>query len=303
MLLGVAIAVAWGLNFVAIGQGLHDLPPLLFVGLRYLFAALPLVFFVRAPDVPRGTVVLLGLLGGVGQFGLLFLGVAAGMPAGLSSVVLQAQMPFTVLLGIVLLHERPDRRQLAGLATAVLGLAVVALHRGQGVPLAAVLLVLGGGACWAGANVVARSARSARPFSLLVHSSAVAAPCMLTLSVLVEGPRRDLAALSTIGPTAALSLAYVVVVATVAGYGAWYWLLSRYPSSSVAVFPLLAPVAALSSAWLVLGETVPTVQLIGAGIAVAGVALAVAGSSRTSTPSLPAVTPARPAPPVTAGKA
>lgn len=274
-LLGVVIALAWGLNFVAIGQGLHDLPPLLFVGVRYLFAAVPLVFLVKAPDVHGRTVVSLGLLGGVGQFGFLFLGVAAGMPAGMSSVILQAQMPFTVLLGVVLLQERPGRRQLAGLGAAVVGLALVAFWRGAGVPLTAVLLVVAAGACWAGANIVARGARSARPFSLLVHSSAVAAPVMLLLSLVFEGPGRDVDALQGLSLRALLSLAYVVVVATVAGYGAWFWLLNRYDSSVVAAFPLLAPVAALGSSWLVLGETVTPLQLVGTALVIAGVAVAV----------------------------
>jgi O-acetylserine/cysteine efflux transporter len=294
VLLGVAVAVAWGLNFVAIGQGLHDLPPLLFVGLRYSFAAVPLVFLVRPPDVSRGKVVQLGLLGGVGQFGLLFLGVSAGMPAGLSSVVLQAQMPFTVLLGVVLLHERPGRRQLVGLGTAVCGLVLVGAYRGAAVPLVAVALVVAAGACWAGANAVAGAARSTRPFSLLVHASAVSAPVMLGLSLVFEGPRRDLEALQGMDREAFLSLAYVVVIATVAGYGAWYWLLARYDSSAVSAFPLLAPVAALSSAWVLLDEAVPVGQLVGAGLAVGGVAVAVAGSGRqprsAAGPSTPRVT-------------
>lgn len=281
-LLGVAIAVAWGLNFVAIGQGLHDLPPLLFVGLRYLFASVPLVFLAKSPDVGVATVVWLGLLGCVGQFGLLFLGIAAGLPAGMSSVILQAQMPFTVLLGVVLLGERPTRRQIAGLGAAVIGLTLVAFWRSAGVSLTAVLLVVGGGACWAGANVVARHARCARPFSLLVHSSAVAAPIMLALSLVVEGPRRDVEALQALSWQALLSLAYVVVVATVAGYGAWYWLMNRYDSSLVAAFPLLAPVIALGASRLLLDEAVTLLQLAGTAVVITGVSVAVWPSTRTT---------------------
>ena len=39
--LGTAVALAWGLNFVAIRLGLDDLPPMLFVSLRFLLAAQP----------------------------------------------------------------------------------------------------------------------------------------------------------------------------------------------------------------------------------------------------------------------
>jgi O-acetylserine/cysteine efflux transporter len=279
-MIGTAVAIAWGLNFVAIGAGLEDLPPLLFVALRFLLAALPVLPFVGRPGVGLRPVVALGLLAGVGQFGFLFLGVAAGMPSGLSSVVVQAQLPFTVLLAVVLLGERPRAPQVVGLAVAICGLVVIALHRGDEVPIEAVALVVAGGASWAGANVLARSLRGARPFALLVHSSLVSGGCMLALSLAVEGPGRDLDALGGMGPRAALSLAYIVVVATLAGYGAWYWLLGRYPSSTVSGFPLLAPVAGLSSTWLLLGEEVSVWQLAGSVLVVGGVGLAIWCSGR-----------------------
>jgi O-acetylserine/cysteine efflux transporter len=282
-LIGTAVALSWGLNFVAIGAGLHDLPPMLFVALRFLLAALPVLPFVARPGVGVRTVVALGLLAGVGQFGFLFLGVAAGMPSGLSSVVVQAQMPFTVVLAVLLLHERPNLAQVLGLGVALGGLGVIAVHRGDTVPLGAVALVVAGGASWAGANVLARSVRAAHPFSLLVHSSLVSGGCMLALSLALEGPTADLEAVRDMGLRSVVSLGYIVVVATLAGYGAWYWLLARYDSSTVSGFPLLAPVAALSSTWLLLDERVTSWQLAGSALVVGGVAIAIrsARSPRT----------------------
>ena len=273
--LGAAVALSWGLNFVAIGAGLDDLPPMLFVALRFLLAALPMVPFLTRPGVGLRPVVALGLLAGVGQFGFLFLGVAAGMPAGLASVVVQAQMPFTVLLAVMLLRERPGLTQLAGLSVAVTGLVIIAMHRGAEVSIGAVALVVGGGASWAGANVLARSLRAPRPFSLLVHSSLVSGGIMLVLSLVFEGPARDLQAVRGMGASAIVSLAYIVLVATLAGYGAWYWLLGKYDSSTVSGFPLLAPVAALSASWLVLDEAVTLWQLAGSALVVGGVGLAI----------------------------
>lgn len=50
---------------------------------------------------------------GVVKFGLLFLGMHAGMPAGLSSLVLQSQAIFTALFAAVLLRERLTARRMA----------------------------------------------------------------------------------------------------------------------------------------------------------------------------------------------
>jgi O-acetylserine/cysteine efflux transporter len=279
--LAVSVVGVWGANFVAIDAGLAELPPLLFVALRFLLTAVPAVFFVPRPEVGWRTVVALGLLMCVGQFGLLFVGMAQGMPAGLSSVVMQSQAVFTVLIATAVLRERLRPLQLGGLLAASAGVALIGVSRGASVPLTALLLLLAGSACWGAANVVTRAARPTRPFSLLVHSSLVAPVPLLCLSLLIEGP--DAAqALTSMGPTAVWSTVYIVVLATFFGFGAWYWLLGRYDSSVVAPFSLLVPVTGLSSAWLVLGERPTAVQWAGSAVAMAGVALVVrsAGAPR-----------------------
>ena len=47
-----------------------------------------------------------GLAQGLGQFGLLFVALQAGMPAGMASLVIQTQAFFTLLLAAPLLRER-----------------------------------------------------------------------------------------------------------------------------------------------------------------------------------------------------
>jgi O-acetylserine/cysteine efflux transporter len=70
-------------------------------------------------------------------------------------------------------------------------------------------------------------------------------------------------------------LLYVVVVATLFGFGAWTWLLARYSASDVAPFSLLAPVAALVSTWLARGERPTPAELAGGIVILTGLALAV----------------------------
>ena len=49
VLIAIAVAVVWGLTFIAIKVGLADTPPLAFSAVRFLFAAAPLILFVRPP--------------------------------------------------------------------------------------------------------------------------------------------------------------------------------------------------------------------------------------------------------------
>jgi O-acetylserine/cysteine efflux transporter len=73
-------------------------PPLLFVAMRFVLVVFPWIFFIRKPDVGWRAILGVGLFMSAGQFGLLYLAMALGMPAGLASLVLQAQVLLTVLL-------------------------------------------------------------------------------------------------------------------------------------------------------------------------------------------------------------
>ena len=84
---------------------------MLAAALRFLFAALPAVVFVRPPKAPWFIVMGFGLAFGFALYAFLNLSIAWGMSAGLSSLVLQVQAFFTMALAFVLLGERPSRNQ------------------------------------------------------------------------------------------------------------------------------------------------------------------------------------------------
>jgi O-acetylserine/cysteine efflux transporter len=197
------------------------------------------------------------------------------MPAGLSSLVIQLQVVFTIVLAIVILAERPTRLQLLGAAVAFGGLAVIAAGRAESVPLVAVLLVIVAGASWGAANICTRLARPPDPFALLVWASLAGPVPLAALSLAFEGPHDAGQAFTSLTWAAMLSLLYIVVAATLFGWGAWTWLLARHSASSVAPYALLAPVAALVSTWLVRGEQPGAAELAGGAVILAGLALAV----------------------------
>src|SRR5690242_516194 len=157
-LLAVLVATIWGFNFVVIDWGMHGVPPLLFVAIRFTAVLLPAVFFVPRPQAPLHTVLTIGLFMSLGQFGLLYSAMHAGMPPGLAALVLQAQVLFTVLIAAVWLGERPRRLQLLGVVTGALGLVVVGVGRGGHVPLGALMLCVAAALSWGVGNVVARRA-------------------------------------------------------------------------------------------------------------------------------------------------
>ncbi|MEV7858285.1 EamA family transporter [Streptomyces hirsutus] len=274
VLLAVLVAAVWGVNFVVIEIGLGHFPPLLFSALRFLAAAVPAVFLVGRPKVAWKWIVGVGLALGVAKFGLLFVGMDAGMPAGLSSLVLQIQAVFTALFAFLLLGERPARVRLVGMAVALAGIGVAAVDEGASGPLGAFALVVAAAACWGVSNVLTRRAAPADALNFMVWVSTVPVLPLLALSLLLEGPSRDLEALGALDLSGAGALLYVAWGATVFGFGAWGWLLRRHPASTVAPFSLLVPVFGMSSAALFLGEPVSPLRWCAAALLVGGVALA-----------------------------
>lgn len=290
-LLAIAVAAIWGLNFLAIHASLGQFPPFFLVALRFALIAVPTILFVPRPRVRLRWLVGYGLGFGVAQFTFLYWGMAAGMPTGLASLVLQASAPFTLALGAVLLKERVGPLQWIGIATAVAGMAVVGVSRAQSATLVPFLLVLAGGLGWAFGNLASRQARPENPLHLTLWMSVIVPVPMLVLSLVFEGPSRIGDALaSSLQPAALpawLGLAYTCLIGTAVGSGIWTWLMARHPAGVVAPFSLLVPVAGMLTAGVVLGERPTWLELLGGAIVVAGVLI----GARAPRPTPPSVDP------------
>jgi len=293
--LAVLVAVLWGVNFVAIDLGLHangrDVPPLLFVAFRFLLVVFPFILFIRKPDVSWKAIIGVGLFMSAGQFGLLYLGMALGMPAGLASLVLQAQVLFTVLIAARFLGERPSRRQMLGVVLGLAGLGVVAVGRSAVAPILPLMIVLAAALSWAIGNVVARHSKAASGLGLVVWSGAVVPLPLAGLSLVVDGPDTVWATITDLQMPTILSAIYTAVFASLIGYGIWNRLLTLYPSSDVVPFTLLVPVVGMTAAWLALNEIPTAPEIMGGLILLVGVATAVLGASRKR-PETPVVRPA-----------
>jgi O-acetylserine/cysteine efflux transporter len=275
--LATLVATIWGFNFVVIEWGMHGVPPLLVLAMRFTVVILPAVFLVPRPTAPWRTVVAVGAFMSLGQFGLLYTSMHLGMSPGIAALVLQAQVLFTVVIAAAWLHERPSRRQVAGILLAGSGLAVVGVGRGGHVPLVALLLCLAAALSWGIGNVVAR--RAAAPtssgLSMVVWSSLVVPVPALVLSLGLDGPDAVLGAVERLGPEALASTLYTAGLASLVGYAIFNNLLARYPASSVVPFVLIAPPVAMVSAWALLGEVPNLAESAGGLVVLAGVLLTV----------------------------
>ncbi|MFM0468449.1 EamA family transporter [Paraburkholderia strydomiana] len=277
LLLALIVVIAWGVNFVVIKVGLHGVPPMLLGALRFLLAAFPAIFFVKRPQLPWRWLLAYGVTISLGQFAFLFSAMYVGMPAGLASLVLQAQAFFTLIFAAFFLHERFRLPNVAGLLIAAAGLAVIGMQGGHAMTLAGFLLTLCAACSWALGNIVTKKVGKVDLVGLVVWGSLIPPLPFLALSYALEGPQRIAAALSGISAMSIFAIVYLAFIATLIGYGLWSRLLSRYPASQVAPFSLLVPIVGLASASLFLDERLSGAQIAGAVLVMAGLAVNVFG--------------------------
>lgn len=275
LLLALSVVAVWGTNFVVIRWGLDGLPPFLFATLRFALSALPWLLFVPRPTAPWSKLVAFGVLLGVGQFGLLFLAIDGRIAPGLSSLVVQTQVFFTIGLSMWLLRERIRPWQIAGLLLAVGGLSIIGSHLDASVTAAGVGLVLGAAFFWACANLVVKSLGPVNMLHFMVWSSAFAVPPLLAISLAVEGPQAIGHALQQAGPGVWASVLWQALGNTLFGYGAWNWLLARHPAATVTPMALLVPIFGMGASALALGEGLPGWKLLACGLVLAGLAVSV----------------------------
>ena len=135
------------------------------------------------------------------------------------------------------------------------------------------VLILLAALCWAGGNIVARSAGRINMLAYVVWSSLFAVPPLLALSLWVEGPSAVAAGLQAMSLSTWVAVAWQAWGNSLFGYAAWGWLLARYPAAIITPMALLVPLFGMGGAALWLGESLPGWKLGAAALVLGGLAL------------------------------
>jgi O-acetylserine/cysteine efflux transporter len=285
LLAALLVVTIWGFNFVVIKIGLQGLPPVLFTALRFLFAALPIVFFVKRPAVPWRLLAGYAAFQFAVQFTLLFCGMQLGFPPGLASLVIQLQAFFTIGLAVLLLGERPQKTQLFGALIAFSGMALVASQLEAKSTVIGFLLVISGGFSWGLGNIFTKRIGKVDPLALVAWGSLLATPPLLLASLALEGPAAIAAAIERMNWVSAGAIFFQSYPTTILGFGIWSVLMRKYPTATIAPFTLLVPVAGMLSAAAVLDEPLHWWKIAAGILVLAGLALNQLGGRLFGTPT------------------
>jgi O-acetylserine/cysteine efflux transporter len=273
------IAATWGLNFTVIRFGLDELTPFAFAGWRFVLAALPALVLPR-PKVAWQALLGMALFLFTGQFVLLFVAMQAGLPPGLSSVLVQLHGPLTLVLAALFLREHATKGQWLGLAVALVGVVMIARSVEGRASVLAVGVVLLSALSWAIGNLFLRETRGASLFALTAWACLLPMAPMLLVSAWFDGINAAFAPILAPSWKMWLSLLYTVVPVMWLGYWLWGTLLRSYPAARVGPVSLLVPCCALALAHVLVGETIGGLRLIGIVVVLGGVAVGMFASGR-----------------------
>jgi O-acetylserine/cysteine efflux transporter len=277
--MGVAVPFIWSMGFVYAKAAIEHFPPIFLMSMRFTMAALVLACFAQVPWGKLLRIAAIAFVSAAVQYSLIFTGLK-GLDASIAAIVVQLEVPFMVLLGVLLLGETAGLRKWIGIALAFGGVALIAGEPRVGGAWASLLMVLSASFIWAVGQIMVRSTKGVDGLTMTAWISVFAAPQLLVLSLLFETGQAASVLMAT--PMAWGAVIYLGLIMTAIGYGLWNSLLRRHAISTVAPFLLLMPVFSIVGAITFLGES-PTVNvLLGGFIVLGGVAIILLEQPKTA---------------------
>ncbi len=270
IVMGVSVALLWGMGIVIAKSAIEHFPPILLMALRFEVTALLLVWFVKPPYHVMLQIFGIAIISAAIQYSLTFTGLR-GLDASTAALVVQLEVPFLVLFGMILLKERPGLRKWLGIGLAFGGVALIAGEPKLGDAWVSMFMVVGGAGTWAIGQVLVRKLHDIDGLTMTAWVAVFAVPQLLFMSFLFEADQIN--AIRTAGWDVWAAVFYLGLIMTALGYGLWYTLVRRHPVNMVAPFLLLLPIFAVIGGVGFLGERLTILTGIGGAIVIAGVAI------------------------------
>lgn len=269
--------LTWSSAFPAAKLAIATAPPLIFLGLRFLAAALLLLGYAgwrgQLRQVPWRRLMAMGLLNQAGYQGLAWLAMGS-VSAGLATIVTSLNPILVGVAAVPALGERMTGRKAAGLLLGFAGAAFVVRNRvvltGED-PAGIALLFLGMLSLTAGTLWFKRSA-PALPLAVVVGAQQLGSG----LALLAVGLASESVSAVHPGPQFWLAMGWFVIVVSIGSFLLWFLLLRQGSASAAASLHFLMPPLGLLMSWAVLGEPLQALDLLGVVPVALGIRLATA---------------------------
>jgi len=263
LLLLLGVTLIWGLNLVVAKVGVGEMPPVMFTTLRFAILAILTIPYLRWHGEATGAIIMVALLVGGLHFALLFIGLARADNISSVAIATQLGVPFATLLSIALLGERVRWRRWTGIGCAFLGVCIMGFDPAVFSQLESLAFVIGSAFIGSLGLIAIKRLPRMPALEMQAWIAWISWPMLGVLSLLLEDGQA--AALAQAGWTGWGTLLYTAVLASLFAHTAYFFLVQRYPVTSIAPLTVLSPVFSVVFGVLLLGDTLtPRIALGGA---------------------------------------
>ena len=270
-IIAISVPIFLGFGFVIAKPAMQQFPPFLLMGLRFTLAALILIWWFPIPKGLFKDLIIVSFIGSTLQYGLTYSGLNM-IDASSAVLLVQAEVPFGVIIAFFLLKERPGIKNIIGICIAFIGVFILTGAPSLEGKFIGVLLTLSGACTWSLGAVLAKPlSEKMGAFALTAWLCLFSGPVLILASAIFDG--NTMHYLLTANLQGWLIVGYLGLIMQPLAYGAWYFVLGRYPVYKVLPVLLLLPLTGLLAAIFLLGEEPGKYIFIGGTVILCGIAM------------------------------
>ena len=268
------VPIFLGFGFVIAKPAMVYFPPMLLMGMRFVFAASILIWWF---PIPRGflkKIFIASLIANTLQYGLTYTGLSF-IDASAAVLLVQTEVPFGVIFAYFMLKEKPTTRSLVGIAIAFIGVYLLTGSPNLDGKFVGVSLVIIGSGIWALGQVLVKPlSKEISPLALVAWMALFSGPILVALSAIFDG--NTINYFKTANFNSWLIAIYLGFIMQPITYGCFYYVIKNNPIYKVLpIVTMGIPLTGLLAAIFLLGEE-PTKELfIGGAVIIIGVILIV----------------------------
>ena len=278
ILIAISVPILLGFGFVIAKPAMEYFPPYLLMGMRFTIPALILVWWFPIPKGLFLDLFKVSFIGNTLQYGLTYNGLNI-IDASSAVLLVQLEVPFGILIAFFLLKEIPSIKNIIGLVIAFFGVFILTGAPNLEGKYFGVLLTLSGAFTWSLGAVMAKPlSKKIGAFALMTWLAVFSGPMLILISVIVNGNPIQYILFANFNSW--LTVLYLGFFMQPAAYGAWYYVLSKYPVNKVMPVLLLLPITGLITAIFLLGEDPPKQVFLGGTVIVLGVGMILFGKKK-----------------------
>ena len=268
------VPIFLGFGFVIAKPAFDSFPPILLMGIRFIFAASILIWWFPIPRGYLKKIFIASLIANTLQYSITYSGLNY-IDASAAVLLVQTEVPFGVIFAYFMLKEKPTIRALIGIGIAFLGVYILTGSPNLDGKFFGIALTILGSAIWALGQVMVKPlSKKINPLALVAWLAFFSGPILIFSSAVIDGNTINyLVEASFDHWIIAIYIGYIMQPIT---YGCFYYVLKNNPLYKVLpIVTMGIPPTGLLAAVFLLGEKPTSELFIGGAIIIIGVIMIV----------------------------